>query len=210
MVPPAPTTTPPPSLITPAQPEAWKPYEVDATKTPEENATLASAHNAKAPAAQFTALDFAKDIKLPEGYKMEDASRDEFMALLNDPNLTRGQFAQKVLDMQIKTLQGLSEEGKASWDATQQEWAGKVQSDPTYGGDKLPKVVEEIGTLIDTYGDDELRGLMDLTGAGNNLAMVRFLHKIAAKLNEAPVPTPPTPVTAQADAARLMFPSMKQ
>jgi len=140
---------------------------------------------------------------------MPEASRDEFMKLINDPNLSRGQLAQRLLDMQIKTLQGLSEEGKASWDATQQEWAGKVQSDPTYGGDKLPKVVEEIGTLIDTFGDDELRGVFDLTGAGNHLAMVRFLHKIAVKLNEAPAPTPATPVTQAAEVANRLFPSMK-
>lgn len=219
---PAATTEAPKSVIGGSAAEAWVEYAPDATKTAEENAALKTAHDATkpaveapkpVPASEFAPIKFADAVKLPEGFTVVPEQATEFESILNDPSLSRAQLAQKLVDFQAKNLAalttGLSEKGKTDWEGLQDNWRELCQKDPAIGGDNLPKAEAAMGRLLDTYGDRETRAIFDLTGAGNHPAMVKFLVKIAAKLNESGPTPPPNPGSTGRDAASIMFPSMK-
>jgi len=164
----------------------------DPAKSEADNATAKAAHDATKPAAPAAApdpkavapIDFSKDIKLPEGFVADEALSKEFTDVINDDKLSRAERAQKLIDLQAKAMASLSEAGKTAWNTLQTDWQAKVQADPDVGGAKLPSVLQNISTLLDNYGTRELREVFTLTGAGNNVEMVKFLNKIAAKLNE--------------------------
>jgi len=222
---PAPTPTPeaPKSIIGGSAAPEWKEYVPDPAKSDEENAAAKTAHDATKPpapepvkppaAAELTPIDFSKDVKLPEGFTVNETQSKEFTDIVNDHSLSRAQMAQKLVDLQAKSITelttALSEKGKTDWDKVQTDWRKQCQQDPVIGGDKLPATEAAIGRLLDTFGDREARAAFDLTGAGNHPAIVRMLTKIGAKLNEPAPPPPPNPGNTEADAARKMFPTMK-
>lgn len=90
----------------------------------------------------------------------------------------------------------------------QKEWRDAVKADPEIGGEKLQPSLDKIGRLINEYGSDELLETMAITGAGNNVHVIKFLNKVAEKLTEGG-PVVGSPATAREDAASRMFPSMK-
>lgn len=213
-----PPATPPTSVVGDAG--AWKEYVNDDTKSVEENAAAKTAHDATKPAAAPAAtpvapLDFAKDIKLPDGFEVDEGAAKEFSEIINDSALTPAARAQKLIDLQAKTFTSIAEARNTAWDDLQKDWAGKVQSDPVIGGEKLATVSAGIGRLIDTIGASisptaarEFREVMNLTGAGNHPAVVHFMNVFATKLNEGGPITPPAPPPEQKSAAEVLFPSM--
>jgi hypothetical protein len=78
------------------------------------------------------------------------------------------------------------------WMATNQKWIDEVTKDPVYGGDKLDENLSKVSTLINEFaaknGGDQVgqavREAMDLTGAGNNPAIVKFLIWTCSQLSE--------------------------
>lgn len=220
---PAKTTEAPKSIIGASAAPEWKEYVPDAAKSADENTALKTAHDATKPApvaeavkaaTVFEPIEFAKAVKLPDGFAPVAEQVTEFESILNNPNLSRAQLAQALVDFQAKNLSaltsGLSEKGKTDWETLQTDWRALCQKDPVIGGDKLPLAEAAIGKLLDVYGDAETRAIYDLTGAGNHPAMVKFLVKVAAKLNEAGPTPPPTAVSVDGDIASRMFTSMKK
>lgn len=70
---------------------------------------------------------------------------------------------------------------------------------------KLDAALTDVGGLVQEFGSDELRQVMDLTGAGNNVHVVQFLAKIAAQLKEGRAVPTPTPATTPKSAADLIY-----
>jgi hypothetical protein len=68
--------------------------------------------------------------------------------------------------------------------------------------------MQSVGKLVEEFGTPELRTVLDETGAGNSVHLVRFLNTLAQKLTEGSVPMPGTP-PAVGDAASRLYPSMK-
>lgn len=107
----------------------------------------------------------------------------EFTAIINELGIPRDGVA-RLIALQEKTMTAASEMGSRAWAEMQDKWAGEVQNDPDIGGQKWPEVQGKIGQLLDTYGNAELRQAFDLTGAGNNPHVVRFMSKVATVLSE--------------------------
>lgn len=80
------------------------------------------------------------------------------------------------------------------------EWQKEIKGDPAIGGDKLAATVQAVSRAFDhvctgyTRADGtevpakqeiaELKAALDLTGAGNNPAIVRAMHRFAVRLME--------------------------
>jgi hypothetical protein len=88
----------------------------------------------------------------------------------------------------------------------QEQWSNEVNADPDVGGDKLAPTTGAIAKIIDKYGTKELRQAFDLTGAGNNLHVIKFLAKIAKDLTE-PGPGPSSlPAGVEKSLAQKLYP----
>ena len=134
---------------------------------------------------------------------------DEFLGVMNDAALDGPGRAQKLVDLQSKAVQAMSEKAMADWTSLQETWQEEARSDKEIGGEKLDANLAKISTLINVHGSPELRQIMDQTGAGNNVHVIKFLTKIATALGESsPLPAP-GPVAGDKSLAQRMFPNMK-
>lgn len=150
----------------------------------------------------------AEDISFPEGLEVPDELRDQFLAVVNDGELSPKDRAQALIDLQAKAAQQASETASQQFADQQQQWQDEVRNDPELGGAKFDATIAGISRLVDQYGSDEFVQVMAATGAGNNIHVVRFISQLAQKLNE-PAAVTGQPVATREDAASRLFPSMK-
>lgn len=150
------------------------------------------------------------DLTIPEGFELDETLSNDFLGILNNSEMDPKERANALIDLHKKTVEAALEKDSQSWDDMQTSWKEESQNDPDIGGAKLQPTLTNIAKLIDEYGSDELKGVMDLTGAGNNVHVIKFLSKIAAKLTEPPAnPGNPTGNPDGMTAAQRLFPSMK-
>jgi hypothetical protein len=173
-------------------------------KTPTEE-SKEEAPTEEAPTAEPIVVD---DITFPEGVEVNSALVDEFLGVVNNNDLSPKERAQALVDLQVKAMTEASEAGSQQFAEMQTKWRDEVKADPEFAGEKLQPALGRIGRLLSEYGTEELNGVFDLTGAGNNVHVVRFLHNIAGKLVEGE-PAFGQPKTVETSAAQRLFPSMK-
>lgn len=133
-----------------------------------------------------------ENVELPEGFEIlkDDPLMQEFVSLLNEEELTVEDLGPKLVGLYAKATQA----NMQKWFDTQEEWLNELKNDPNIGGDKLEPAAERVSSLVHDYAstfgedaanvDEALRAALDLTGAGNNPAIVRFLHWAALQLGE--------------------------
>lgn len=185
---PTPPTETPPTNEAPAEPPVETPEKVEA--------------------AEFTPVT-ADALTFEEGVEVNEAARDEFLSILNDREVSPAEQAQKLVDLQTRLAREASETSSASWEGLQTQWRDEVQADAEIGGQKLETVLTGVAKVIDQYGTPELRQVMDMTGAGNNIHVIKFLNNVAKVLNEGRPVSGNPPASAENLASRL-YPSMKE
>lgn len=151
-----------------------------------------------------------EDITLPAGLELQPELSTKFLEILNG-EMTPKDRANALIALHGETLNAASEAGSLAWDNMQTEWKDAAKADPDIGGAKLQPTLTNIGKLLDEFGDKDTRSVFDLTGAGNNVHMIKFLNKIADTLVEGKFFKAGSP-GGQDDpdaAAKRMFPSMK-
>lgn len=194
--------------IEPNAPEQTQP-EATSSETPTTDPkSLVSQQPEMKPAGEgeFVPLD-ASSLKFEEGVTVNEGARDEFLGILNDRNLSPAEQAQKLVDLQTRLSREASETGSQAWADLQSQWQDEVRSDPDIGGAKLETNLAAIGKLVDQFGTPELRAVMDLTGAGNNVHVIKFCANIAKALTEGGFVSGQPAAPAQSAAERL-YPSM--
>jgi hypothetical protein len=160
------------------------------------------------PPAEFVPLT-AADITFPDGLEINETLRDEALAIVNNRELSSKEQLQGLIDLQAKLSNEASETISKTWETTQQTWKDEVKADPTIGGDKLQTTLAAVNKLVTEYGSNELFEVFALTGAGNNVHVIRFLNNVASKLLEGGAVPASSPSNQAGDAASRMFPSMK-
>lgn len=195
--------TQPPTETKPA--EGAPPTE---TKPPveEKTAEQKAADEAAAKANDTRANPFkADEIKLAEGFEVDEATTKSFVDVVNKFGLPRDAVAELVT-LQSNAMKAASEKGSALWTKMQEDWQKEIQADPDIGGEKLKENLGAVAKVLDKYGTPDLRAAFDLTGAGNNPHVIRFMAKIAKELNE-PGPTTGVPASGAKDPAATLFPN---
>lgn len=142
----------------------------ESTSTPNEGGGEQPEGNKPAEQAGF-------EFKVPEGVELDESDLGAFKDILKDDKLTKQELAQKVLDLAVSR-----EQARAEGFAKQvSEWAETVKSDPELG---KAENLATAKTVIDTFGDDEIRSLLNSTGMGNHPAVVRLCLKIGKAISE--------------------------
>lgn len=222
----------PPSLVNggaPPPPEPEK-YTPDPNKSVDENAAAQKAFDEAAAktAAEAKAKDEAEaktkaeaeaaakandtkatpfkleEIKVPEGMSIDEAVSKPFVDIVNKFGLGRDAVSELVA-LQAKAMNDASEKGSADWNKLQDTWRDEVMKDADIGGAKWQGAQSSIAKVLDEFGTPELRSALDLTGAGNNPHVVKFLAKIGSKFTEGGF-TGGSPGAGPKDAANLLYP----
>ena len=149
-----------------------------------------------------------EDLVLPEGFTADPELQTEFLDVMNNQELSAKDRATALLNLQAKLMTKASEAGSLEWDNMQTQWKDEVKADPVIGGDKMRPALDSVSKLVTEYGSPELAGVFDITGAGNNVHVIKFLYTLSQKLTEG-VPVQGLPSSANGDAASRLYPSMK-
>ena len=148
--------------------------ETPATETkPEEAKTEA------VPEFKFEAL------KLPEGLSVPDEAKSAFSEIVTK-NKIPTEVAQSMMDLYAQQAQTAAAAQAKVWQDMNTAWQAEVKADKDIGGDKLPATLQRIAKVFDdpTLGVPGIREAMNLTGAGNNPAIVKLLANLAKVATE--------------------------
>jgi hypothetical protein len=80
-----------------------------------------------------------ESIKFPEGMEVDEPLRDEFLTVMNNPDLSPKDRAQALIDLQAKAMQAVSEKGNKLWSDMQDQWQKEARDkfgtalEPTLG-----------------------------------------------------------------------------
>lgn len=174
-----------------AEPEAAKPEgDADpAEKKPEEGDAAEKKPDAEAkpegekPEGEAEALK-AEDyeVKLPEGFTVEPETLTQFQTFAAEAKLSKEQ-AQSLVDTHIalstKAAEAWVAQQQKSWSDTLDGWKNDINADPVIGGDKSALAQAMVGVALDEFGSPEARAAFDLTGAGWNPAIIKFIYNLA-------------------------------
>jgi hypothetical protein len=173
---PSPDTTPAPSMPTPGTPapaaaaQPSGPSTVPAASAP-------SVLGSEAPAPTYG------DFKLPEGAAVDDESLKAASTLFADSGLSQEQ-AQKFIDLAVSREQAAAQKGVRAFVDLQTKWVSEIKADPDIGGDKFQATLASAARAIDRLDIPGLREALDLTGAGNNPAIVKAFARIGQMISE--------------------------
>jgi hypothetical protein len=159
------------------------------------------------------------DFTVPEGTKMDEQTSVEFKGLAKELDLTQEQ-AQKLLDFGGEKLRAQVEAPYKLWAKTQADWQAEVKADPEIGGTKFEQSIKDAAQVFvpgesnPFVGSAEeakaLRDALNMTGAGNNPAMVKFFVKIGKLLAEPGSLTGGPVKESQKDLLAKMYPTMDE
>lgn len=207
----APDQTPPPA-VEPKAPETVVTDKVE-PKDEGKKSTLA-AEKAEPPKSEVLkgAPDKYEAFKLPEGAKIDEATLGKAQGLFKELGLPQA-GAQKLIDMYSDLHKQVANSHTEAWQKTEKEWLSAIRADKEIGsGDEKilrSDVKAAISKTIDALGGDELRTALNITGAGNNPAIVKALFKASSAFVEGKHVGGEPAKPAKSAAAR-MYPGLAQ
>jgi hypothetical protein len=159
---------------------------------------------------------------VPEGYELDAGVVAEAAPLFKELGLDQTQ-AQKLVDFYSKHALGASKQALDAYQNTRTEWVEGMKSDPVLGklvgkdgafGTDSP-LMTTINQALDGLQNPKLvsdfRAAVDLTGAGDNPAIVRVIYALASMVTEGTqhVTGGPTTVrTGPRTAAAAIYPNL--
>jgi hypothetical protein len=219
--PPSPPASPPPDSP-PASPTSSTTTPTVTAPDGSPSTVLTEAAHAPDPAAaaeppktetpeETTPFDVSK-LTFPEELgKPDEGVLNEFGEVAKSLNLTQD-GAQKLADLHTKVLQSASEANTQAWKTTIEGWQNEIKADPEIGGDKLKVHQTNFARVLadPRFHVDGVLEALDLTGAGSNPAINRFIAKVVSALTEGGiVQGEPGQARQPRSAAQAMYPGLK-
>lgn len=149
------------------------------------------------------------DFNFPQGFEKDDTILSQFTEVAKGLRMPQDK-AQALIDLGTKLQTNFAEKGMETWLNTNKEWESQVKADPEIGGQNIDKTISTVAKSIDMYGGKEaqaLRDAFDITGAGNNPFIVKYLYRMASQLTEGgPINGAPSRGVAR-DPAKTLYPN---
>ena len=133
------------------------------------------------------------------------------------------EMAKAIASREVQLTEESAKASEEQWQSLHRKWAQEIKDDPVLQQGSFEKNVELIKRVVTDYGGkvgengrNELQEVLNLTGAGNNPALLRFILGVAKALpgEGRPVGGNPAPTTRSFDeltvdqAAAKLFPTM--
>jgi hypothetical protein len=211
---------PPASDPPPSEPEAAGPDSLLGTgeppaEPPKDGEPPAGGEPPQEPAKR--APEEYTDFASPEGLKLDEATIGDFKTLAKEMNLSQEQ-AQKLLEFGGGKLKAQLEAPYQVWRGIQEKWQQEVKADSEIGGVNYDASIRAAGEvfkpgpgnpLVQNEADAQsLRQALNVTGAGNNPAVVKFFVRLGKVLSEPASLMGKAPKGEQADLLRELYPTM--
>lgn len=167
--------------------------------------------------ANGEALTF-ESLNLPEGFDVNQEGAKDFLAALNDENLSRQDLGRKMVELYAAEVSRFEQEANREWLDMNNKWQEDLERQ--HGAVNLEQKMSQVGALFNRYDKDmkdavpqgqnvpefgkDLREALNLTGAGNNPAIVNFCIWLADQLGEGS-PLSGSPASQERSLADRMF-----
>lgn len=147
-----------------------------------ENSVLAAASTTTDATAEPQPVTY-EDFKLPEGATVDGETLDRARSLFSEARLPQEQ-AQKFIDLAVSREQAAAQKGVQAFVDLQNKWVSEIKADPEIGGDRLTASMASAARAIDRLGVPGLKEALNLTGAGNNPAIVKAFVRLGQMVSE--------------------------
>lgn len=147
-------------------------------------------------------LDLSK-IEAPEGFEMDEESLKAAEPLFKELGLNQEQ-AQKLVGFYAERVAAQSEAAAGAMKETTQTWVSSIKDE---WGDKYDENVSVAAKAVQ-FGGDDLRDALNVTGAGNHPAVIKFFHRIGQQLSEDGFEGT-KPQASDGDWVKGLYPSMQ-
>ena len=148
-----------------------------------------------------------KAFKTVDGKPFEEAALKSFIPYAKTMGLSQEQ-AQGVLNMYAVSLQKVKAEQASVQDNKVQAWRDEAINDEEIGGSIFQEKVVEAKRALDVFGNSKLRDLLDDTGLGNNVEVIRFLSKIGKAASDDEFLFGKGGTDMPRDAASILYPDL--
>ena len=125
------------------------------------------------------------DFSIPEGHTLDAATIESATPIFRELGLSQGQ-AQKLVDFYSAKIGEINTQNEGFMEQMRTEWRSQLQADKDIGG-KLDAVKVDIGRALDRIPEatrTAYKEAMDLTGAGDNPAIIKAMYSLAQLVNE--------------------------
>ncbi len=137
---------------------------------------------AKAAAAAATAAEI--ELKLPEGFKADEASIGELKKLGKEFGLDSAK-AQKIFDLYAKTTAAQHKAQELAVDQQEKAWEKEITEDKEFGGKNLEASKLAINKMLVQFDPDKsARKAIGESGLGSHPAIVKLLARVGAAMAE--------------------------
>ena len=92
--------------------------------------------------------------------------------------------AKDLLDTQYRAVKEYSDRNTQSVEKAKQEWREMSRADKEIGGDNFNKTAELSRRVVERFGNEAFKTLLNQSGFGNYPEVLRFLSKIGAAFSE--------------------------
>ena len=171
-------------------------------------ATEAPAETPKADAPAEVPAAPAYEFKAPEGFTLDPTKVGSFTSVLADAETRIAadpkqahtilqEFGQKLVELHTAEVKEAAERYTQlqveGWKRTNEDWQAEFRDDPEIGKNRQETTLLRLGSLMDMYAREagvERREALGkvlgdkMTGAGNNIEVLRWANWIARKLTE--------------------------
>jgi hypothetical protein len=161
--------------------------------------------------------------KVPEGYELDAKLVEQASPIFKELGLTQEQ-SQKLVDFYATNALADSKRSMDAWLETRRDWVKTMKSDETLGKLKGPdgnfgpdsKLVKTVNMAMDGLQNPQLvadfKAALNLTGAGDNPAVVRVLYALASQVSEGTEyakGNPTKPASGRPSPGAAMYPNLK-
>ena len=148
-------------------------------------------------------------LELPEGITADDPLLTAFLEGAAKGGMDNESVQAVVSSLGPKLAEQLAAPMKA-WTSLNEQWQAEVKADPVIGGANLPATIKTVADAISLVSTPEeaqaAREALTMTGAGNNPAIVRLMHRMASRLVEKGAVQGNSPAESRS-AAAVLYPS---
>lgn len=123
------------------------------------------------------------EFKFPEGFAPDTDAIGEATKIMREARMPP-EAAQQLLDFAAKREMAQAQRGVQAFVELQNKWVSEIKADPEIGGDKLDASLASAARAIDRLDVPGLREALDLTGAGNNPAVVKAFVRLGQLVSE--------------------------
>ena len=119
------------------------------------------------------------DFNMSEGFEVDKVMMETFLPMAKEFNLSQ-ENAQKVIDLHVKGLKDATDAHVKSWADAMGKWKDEAKADKEIGGEQFGQTQLNVTLALKTFGTEKLGEILEVTGVGNHVELVRFFDKVGA------------------------------